>query len=128
MSRKLEFVFPDDFDSTHFPRFVPHDRPAGLRASVDFCLSKLRGTKSIDLFQVARVDRTYPLAEQLKALSGMVAEGKFSHIGLSEACAATVKEANAVSRSLVASSRSLYLTPSTLSCSDRSYCGRPDRN
>ncbi|KAI0318638.1 aldo/keto reductase [Amylostereum chailletii] len=70
--------------------------PEGLRKSVDFILEKLRGTKRLDLFQIARVDRSYPLVQQMKVLSDLVAEGKFDHVGLSEACAATVREANAV--------------------------------
>ncbi|KAI0313922.1 aldo/keto reductase [Amylostereum chailletii] len=70
--------------------------PEGLRRSVDFVLEKLRGKKKLDLFETARVDRSVPHEEQMKVLAGLVAEGKFDFIGLSEVGAKTVREANAV--------------------------------
>ncbi|KAI0317047.1 NADP-dependent oxidoreductase domain-containing protein [Amylostereum chailletii] len=81
---------------TRFNTLEPDVSPEGLKRSVDFCVEKLRGTKKIDLFQCARVDRSYPLEEQMKVLEGFIKEGKFDCIGLSEASAATVREANAV--------------------------------
>ncbi|KAL5492353.1 hypothetical protein ACEPAI_3800 [Sanghuangporus weigelae] len=74
----------------------PDSSPANLKRSVDNILAKLRGTKKLDVFQCARVDRKYPIEETIKVLSGFVKEGKFDHIGLSEAKASTVSRANDV--------------------------------
>jgi pyridoxine 4-dehydrogenase len=63
---------------------------------VDNINAALRGKKKLDLFQPARVDRTVPIEETMKALSGLVAEGKFDHIGISESGAETLRKANAV--------------------------------
>ncbi|VDB82813.1 unnamed protein product [Peniophora sp. CBMAI 1063] len=68
--------------------------PEGLRASVELCNSALRGTKKIDLFQIARVVRSIPLSEQMKTLQVFVKEGLIGHIGLSECAAKSVQEAN----------------------------------
>lgn len=73
------------------------NRPGNLRRSVDSINAKLRGTKSLDLFECARVDPEYPIEDQMKTLSTLQKEGKFDHIGLSECSAATVERANAVS-------------------------------
>ncbi|VDB99963.1 unnamed protein product [Peniophora sp. CBMAI 1063] len=67
--------------------------PEGLRTSVELCVKALRGTKKIDLFENARVSRTTPIPEQMKALKGLISEGLFDHIGLSECSAATIREA-----------------------------------
>ncbi|KAL5513134.1 hypothetical protein ACEPAH_3532 [Sanghuangporus vaninii] len=74
----------------------PDSSPANLKRSVDNILAKLRGTKKLDVFQCARVDRKYPIEETIKVLSSFVNEGKFDYIGLSEARAPTVRRANAV--------------------------------
>ncbi|KZV71887.1 aldo/keto reductase [Peniophora sp. CONT] len=68
--------------------------PEGLRASVELCNSALRGTKTIDLFQIARVVRSTPLSEQMKILQGFVQEGLIGHIGLSESSEKSVREYN----------------------------------
>lgn len=72
----------------------PDGSPENLRRSVDYILEKLRGTKSLDLFECARYDPTYPLEDTLKVLQGFVREGKFEYIGLSEVSAATVRRAH----------------------------------
>ncbi|KAL5524939.1 hypothetical protein ACEPAF_8808 [Sanghuangporus sanghuang] len=77
-------------------RRAPDSSPENLKRSVDNILAKLRGTKKLDLFECARVDKNYPIEDTIKALSGFVAEGKFDYIGLSESKASTVRRANAV--------------------------------
>ena len=72
----------------------PDGSPENLRRSVDYILEKLRGTKSLDLFECARYDATYPLEDSLKVLQGFIKEGKFKYIGLSEVSAATVRRAH----------------------------------
>lgn len=94
--------------------------PENLKKSVDNILSKLRGTKKLDLFEVcafaslkftiltapspplsifqpARVDRSVTIDSVIETLSGFVKEGKFDYIGLSEVSAATLRKASAVS-------------------------------
>ncbi|KAI0032271.1 aldo/keto reductase [Vararia minispora EC-137] len=68
----------------------------GIRTSVKLCADALRGKKKIDLFEMARVDRTRPLEDQLKQLAALSKEGYFDHIGLSESSAKSIREANAV--------------------------------
>jgi pyridoxine 4-dehydrogenase len=64
---------------------------------VQSCVDALRGKKKIDVFELARIDRSVrPFEEQLKQLHVMSKEGLFDHIGLSECSAKTVREANAI--------------------------------
>jgi len=74
----------------------PDSSPENLRRSVDCILEKLRGTKKLDLFECARVDRKVPVEEAIKTLSGFVAEGKFDFIGMSEVSAATLRKGHSV--------------------------------
>lgn len=71
-------------------------RPENLKKSVDNILQKLRGTKRLDLYQCARVDPKCPIEETIKALSELVKEGKFDHIGMSECKASTLRRGYAV--------------------------------
>lgn len=70
--------------------------PEGIGRSVDIILESLRGKKRLDLFECARLDRSYPFEEQMQVLKALKDEGKFDHIGLSEVRASTVREANEV--------------------------------
>ncbi|KAH9842658.1 aldo/keto reductase [Rhodofomes roseus] len=74
----------------------PDGSPENLRRSVDSINAALRGTKKLDLFESARVDHNVPVEESIKALAGLIKEGKFDHIGLSECSAATLRRAHAV--------------------------------
>jgi aryl-alcohol dehydrogenase-like predicted oxidoreductase len=58
--------------------------PEALRRSVDNVLKHLDGKKRLDLFQPARMDPKVPIEEVMTTLSGLVKEGKFDFIGLSE--------------------------------------------
>lgn len=72
-------------------------RPDGsvenVRRSVDNCLKLLNGKKSIDVFEIARIDRDVPLETTLKELEKYVQEGKIGGIAISEVSAATIKKA-----------------------------------
>ncbi|KAI0334918.1 aldo/keto reductase [Cubamyces sp. BRFM 1775] len=70
--------------------------PENLRRSVDTCITALRGTKKIDVFQPARVDKSFTIEDIVKTLVELKNEGKFNHIGLSECSAATMRRAHAV--------------------------------
>ncbi|KIK58186.1 hypothetical protein GYMLUDRAFT_45391 [Collybiopsis luxurians FD-317 M1] len=67
-----------------------------LRASVDNIQNVLGPHKKLDLFVPARIDRNTPLETIMNNLVTLVKEGKFSHIGLSECNANTLREANAI--------------------------------
>ena len=56
----------------------------------------LRGTKRLDLFECARVDTHYSVEHMVGVLAGLVKEGLFDHIGMSECSAASLRKGNAV--------------------------------
>ncbi|XPS69903.1 Pyridoxine 4-dehydrogenase [Ascochyta lentis] len=74
----------------------PTGSPEAVRASVDAAYQILKGVKSIDVFEMARVDPEVPIEISIKALAEMVEEGKIGGIGLSEVSAKTIRRANAV--------------------------------
>jgi pyridoxine 4-dehydrogenase len=73
--------------------FEPDSSEANLRRSVNDCLTALRGTKSIDLYQCARVDPNYSIEETMTVLGKLVQEGLIRGIGLSEVRATTISRA-----------------------------------
>ncbi|KAL1939742.1 hypothetical protein VTO73DRAFT_9775 [Trametes versicolor] len=80
----------------HSPDKGLDNSAASLRRSVDISLAALRGKKTIDCFQPARVDKAVTIEDTVKTLAALKDEGKFAHIGLSECAAATVRRAQAV--------------------------------
>ncbi|KAI1641555.1 NADP-dependent oxidoreductase domain-containing protein [Daldinia loculata] len=74
----------------------PDGSPEGIRASVEEALKVLGGTKTIDVFECARVDPKVPVETSIKALGELVKEGKIGGIGLSEVGANTIRKAHAV--------------------------------
>ncbi|KAG8914822.1 hypothetical protein FRC00_010578, partial [Tulasnella sp. 408] len=70
--------------------------PENLRRSVDAVNKALDGKKRLDLFECARVDPKIPIEQVMESLNGLVKEGKFDHIGVSEISAETLKKAAAV--------------------------------
>ena len=87
---------------THFMAFAGSraylhlSRAEDLRRSVDNCIAALRGTKKIDLFEPARIDREVPVEDAVRYLAELVKEGKFDHIGLSECRADTLRRGHSV--------------------------------
>ncbi len=75
--------------------WVPVGRPAYLVQQCELSLRRL-GLERIDLFQLHRIDRDVPLAEQVGALAELREAGKIGHIGLSEVTAAQLAEAREV--------------------------------
>jgi pyridoxine 4-dehydrogenase len=63
---------------------------------VDEASNVLKGIKTIDVFEMARVDPHVPIETSLKTLAELVAEGKIGGIGLSEVSAGTIRRASAV--------------------------------
>ncbi|KAI1655963.1 Aldo/keto reductase [Daldinia decipiens] len=74
----------------------PDGSPEGIRASVEEALKVLAGTKTIDVFECARVDPNVSVETSIKALGELVKEGKIGSIGLSEVGANTIRKAHAV--------------------------------
>lgn len=72
----------------------PDGSPEGVRRSIDNCLSLLKGKKTIDIFECARVDHNVPLEVTLKTMEEeYVKTGKIGGIALSEVSAATIEKA-----------------------------------
>ncbi len=70
-------------------------RPEYIRAACDASLRRL-GVSKIDLYYLHRVDPATPIEESVRALAGLVREGKVDYIGLSEVSPATLRRAHAV--------------------------------
>lgn len=80
----------------HDGRIIDFDaRPNAIRNFLSYSLRRL-GTDYIDLYFPSRVDPNVPLEDVIGTLGDLVKEGKLRHIGLSEASAATVRNANAI--------------------------------
>lgn len=79
-----------------FSTHSPTGKPEAIRASVEEALLVLDGVKSIDVFEMARVDPDVPIETSITALAELVKEGKIGGIGLSEVSAATIRRAHAV--------------------------------
>ena len=56
----------------------------------------MRGTKRLDLYELARVDRQYPVEENIKTIAEFVAEEKVGFIGMSECRAETLRRGHSV--------------------------------
>lgn len=69
---------------------------AHIKASVANCERILAGTKKIDVFAPARIDRSVPIEETIGALGELVKDGTIAGIGLSEVSAATIEKAHKV--------------------------------
>ncbi|HZA11636.1 aldo/keto reductase, partial [Mycobacterium sp.] len=66
---------PDEWPELGFPAY--------LRQECEMSLRRL-GVDTIDLFQLHRIDRKFPLEDQVGELVALQQEGKIRHIGLSE--------------------------------------------
>jgi len=86
-------------------RWVPCGKPDYLRQCVEMSLRRL-DVDTIDLYQLHRVDRDYPLAEQVGVLSDLRDEGKIDAIGLSQVDIDTLEEARGITS--ISSVQNLY--------------------
>ncbi len=69
--------------------------PEYVRQACDASLRRL-GVDHIDLYYQHRVDPSVPIEETVGAMKELVEAGKVTHLGLSEASAATIRKAHAV--------------------------------
>ncbi|HEX4847255.1 MAG TPA: aldo/keto reductase [Novosphingobium sp.] len=85
------------FDLTRDPASGPgtNSRPDHIRAVVDASLKRLR-TDRIDLLYQHRVDPDVPIEDVAGTVGELIAAGKVSHFGLSEAGTETIRRAHAV--------------------------------
>jgi pyridoxine 4-dehydrogenase len=74
----------------------PDGTPDGIRASVGQAFKVLAGAKTIDIFELARVDPNVPIETSVQAMAELVRDGKIGGIGLSEVSAGTIRRAQAV--------------------------------
>lgn len=86
---------------------VPDDSPENIRASVEAVVKALDGTKKLDLFQPARMDGKVQVEDVVNTLKGLIEEGLFDYIGLSEISADTLRRAAKV-RAVFVDSRSCW--------------------
>jgi aryl-alcohol dehydrogenase-like predicted oxidoreductase len=70
-------------------------KPQYVRSACDASLQRL-GVDHIDLYYQHRVDATVPIEETIGAMSELVAAGKVTHLGMSEAAPETIRRAHAV--------------------------------
>lgn len=75
--------------------WTPLGFPPYLRQQCELSLRRL-GVETIDLFQLHRIDRNYPLEDQVGELRTLQEEGKIRHIGLSEVTIEQLEAARAV--------------------------------
>lgn len=69
-------------------------RPASVRGYLEASLTRL-GVEHIDLYYQHRIDPEVPIEESVGAMAELVAEGKISYLGLSEASADELERATA---------------------------------
>jgi aryl-alcohol dehydrogenase-like predicted oxidoreductase len=70
-------------------------KPEYVRGAIDRSLQRL-GVDHVDLYYQHRVDANTPIEETVGAMAELVAAGKVTHLGLSEAGAETIRRAHAV--------------------------------
>lgn len=84
------------FDRSGPDAWEENGRPEHLRAACEGSLRRLR-TDVIDLWQLHRIARDVPAAEQFGVMADLVREGKVRHLGLSEV---TVEQIEAARREM----------------------------
>jgi pyridoxine 4-dehydrogenase len=77
-------------------KLEPDSSPENLRRSVTAINEALDGAKRLDLFEAARVDPAVSIEDTIKTLKGLIEEGLFDYIGVSEVKAETLVRANKV--------------------------------
>jgi len=76
-------------------RMLVDGSPDHIRAACDASLRRL-GVRTIDLYYLHRVDPHTPIEESVRAMAGLVDEGKVRYLGLSEVSPRTLRRAMAV--------------------------------
>ena len=74
---------------------IPDGRPETIKASAEGSLRRLK-TDHLDLYYIHRVDPKVPIEETAGAMKELIAEGKITHWGISEANEETLRRAHTV--------------------------------
>ena len=90
IATKFGFTFGDDGKQQ-----ILNSRPEHIRWAVEGSLKRLR-TDVIDLLYQHRVDPEVPIEDVAGTVKDLIAEGKVTHFGLSEAGAQTIRRAHGV--------------------------------
>ncbi|KAG6516143.1 probable aldo-keto reductase 2 [Zingiber officinale] len=94
LREKVELATKFGISSADGKREIRGD-PAYVRAACEGSLRRL-GIDCIDLYYQHRIDTRIPIEITIGELKKLVEEGKIKYIGLSEACASTIRRAHAV--------------------------------
>lgn len=98
-------------------------QPAYLRQQCEMSLRRL-GLERIDLFQLHRIDASYPLEDQVGLLLELQQEGKIRHIGLSEVSVDEIEAARRIAP--IATVQNLYNLAERRSEDVLEHCERED--
>jgi pyridoxine 4-dehydrogenase len=101
--------------------WAPVGRPEYLRQQLEMSLRRL-GLERIDLFQLHRIDRKVPLADQIGVLADMQQQGKIGAIGLSEVSVDDIDEVRKLAD--IATVQNLYNLANRKSEDVVDYCTR----
>jgi pyridoxine 4-dehydrogenase len=96
-------------------------QPAYLRQQCEMSLRRL-GLERIDLFQLHRIDASYPMEDQVGLLLELQQEGKVRHIGLSEVSVEQLEAARRIAP--IATVQNLYNLAERRSESVLEHCER----
>jgi aryl-alcohol dehydrogenase-like predicted oxidoreductase len=90
------YVIASKFGNLRAPDGSPTSdgRPQYVKTCCEQSLKRLK-TDVIDLYYIHRVDPTVPIEDTVGAMSELVRQGKVRHLGICEACAATIRRAHA---------------------------------
>lgn len=94
ISTKFGLSFDTSADQYPYP-LIPDARPETIRASVEGSLERLQ-TDHIDLYLQHRIDPAVSPEEVAGVMKDLIAEGKITHWGISEANEEYLRRANAV--------------------------------
>lgn len=79
-------------------KLEPIGTPEYVRESVESSLESLGPKGKIDMFEYARVDPNVPIETTIKALKGLVDEGKIGGVSLSEVSAQSIRRAAKITK------------------------------
>ncbi|GMH08074.1 hypothetical protein Nepgr_009914 [Nepenthes gracilis] len=94
MREKVELATKFGIRNVHDRRDISGD-PAYVRAACEASLRRL-DIDCIDLYYQHRIDTRIPIEVTMGELKKLVEEGKIKYVGLSEACASTIRRAHSV--------------------------------
>jgi pyridoxine 4-dehydrogenase len=77
----------------HYATYTPDGSVANVEKEVDEALAILKGSKTLDIVELARVDPKTPIETTIGALATLQRAGKIGGIGLSEVSAVTIRRA-----------------------------------